>query len=123
MPGPTVAPVGIALPADLDRSLRLPDDAQLDRLMRSVRAEAQRRGRDDPTDAPGPVPLTSEPAGAKSNARKQSPAVTPGQDRSILASFEAGLRPAAIAKEVRVSRATIQHVINAAKRDRRTTGR
>ena len=119
---------GIALPADLDRSLRLLDDAQLDRLIRSVRAEARRQGRDVPIDPPGAGRLAAgpgpeKPASKKPNARIQAPAVTPGQERLILAAFEAGLAPAAIAKEVRVSRATVQHVINAAKRNHSKTGR
>ena len=119
---------GLALPADLDRSLRLLDDAQLDRLLQSARAEARRRGRDVPAESPGAAQLAAglgpaEPARTKSKARKPSPTVTPGQERLILAAFKAGLGPAAIAKEVRLSRATVQHVINAAKNDRRTTGR
>lgn len=35
---------GIALPADLGRSLRLLDNAQLDRLMKAVADEVRRRG-------------------------------------------------------------------------------
>lgn len=49
--------------------------------------------------------------------------VTAGQERLILPAFEAGLRPAEIAQEVRVSRSTVQHVITAAQRDRRKTER
>ena len=49
--------------------------------------------------------------------------VTPGQERLILAAYEAGVKPAAIAREVRVSRPTVQHVIARAKRERRSTGR
>ena len=93
-----------------------------------MRDEARRRGRDVPTDpsgtgnvAAGPRP--AKPAPKKPSARKQSPEVTPGQERLILAAFKAGLGPAVIAKEVRVSRATVQHVINDAKRERRMTER
>ena len=35
------------LPADLERSLRHLDDAELDRLLEAAAAEAQRRGRED----------------------------------------------------------------------------
>ena len=49
--------------------------------------------------------------------------VTPGQQRLILAAFEADLGPAAIAKEFRVSRSAVQHAITDAKRDRRSRER
>jgi len=118
---------GIALPADLGRSLRLLDDAQLDRLMEAVTGEIRRRGH-NPPDSPSAAgrPAKRTPAKAtraKSDEVVRGATVTPGQERLILAAFEAGLRPAAIAKEVRVSRSTVQHVITAAQRDRRKTER
>ena len=45
--------------------------------------------------------------------------VTPGQERLILAAFEAGLKPAAIAREFRLSRAQVDGVVAAAKECRR----
>ena len=66
---------GIALPADLGRSLRLLDNAAT---------------------------------------------VTSGQQRLILAAYKAGLKPAAIAKEFRVSRATVQNVITSANAEGRS---
>ncbi|MCY4559816.1 MAG: hypothetical protein OXF79_26360 [Chloroflexi bacterium] len=113
---------GIALPADLGRSLRLLDDAQLDRLTKAVTDEVRRRGRnppDSPSEAGRPAKRTpANAARAKSEEPVTAATVTPGQERLILAAFEAGLRPAAIAKEVRVSRSTVQHVITAAQRVR-----
>ena len=117
----------IALPTDLGRSLRLLDDAQLDRLTKAVTDEVRRRGRnppDSPSVAGRPAKRTpAKAARAKSEEPVRGATVTPGQERLILAAFEAGLRPAAIAKEVRVSRSTVQHVITAAQRDRRKTER
>ena len=46
---------------------------------------------------------------------------TGGQERLILAAFDSSLGPPPIAKVVRVSRLTVQHVITDAKRDRRST--
>ena len=117
----------IALPADLGRSLRLLDDAQLDRLTEAVADEVRRRGRSSP-DSPSvggrsPKRIPAKAARAKPDEPDRAATVTPGQERLILAAFEAGLRPAAIAKEVRVSRSTVQHVITAAQRDRRKTER
>ncbi len=102
---------GVALPADLGRSLRLLDDDGLDRLMKAVTEEARRRGRSLPEDWPG------EPRRAGSSGPRKKPGMkkeAPG---------EAGLKPAAIAREARVSRPTVQHVITAAKRQRRRTER
>ena len=111
----------LALPADLGRSLRLLDDAQLDRLAEGVADEIRRRGRgalDRTTVADRSAKRTqAKAARAKPNAPDRAAIVTPGQERMILAAHEAGLRPAAIAKEFRVSRSTVQHVITAARRD------
>ena len=112
---------GLALPADLGRSLSLLEDAQLDRLAAAVADEVRRRGSnapDSPSVADRPArrtPAKTEPARPK--AADGAAAATPGQERLIRAAFEAGLRPAAIAKEFRVSRSTVQRVITAAQRD------
>ncbi len=115
---------GVALPADLDRSLRLLDNAQLDRLTKAVAGEVRRRRRSAP-DNPSVGGRSAKHVPAKAaRAKPDKPAmVTAGQERLILAAWVAGLKPAAIAKEVRVSRSTVQHVINGAQRDRRRTER
>ena len=95
-----------ALPADLDRALRHLDDAQPDRLRDAVAAEARRRGRTDGK--------TSE-----RRTRRRPAQVTPGQERLVLAAFQSGLKPAAIAREFRLSRDQVESVIAAAKPDRR----
>ncbi len=50
--------------------------------------------------------------------RRPAP-VTPGQERLVLAAFESGLKPAAIAREYRLSRAHVGSVVAAAKPGRR----
>ncbi len=72
--------------------LRHLDDADLDRPVEAATAEARRRGRQ---------------AGKTSGGRARARPVTQGQEKPILAAFEAGLRPAAIAREFRVSRARV----------------
>lgn len=111
-PGSGVAGAGIArkkipfaLPADLGRALRHLDDADFDRLLESVTAEARRRRQDNKT--------------VGGRTREPGARVTPGQERLVLAAFEAGLRPAAIAREFRVSRAQVEAVVAAAKTARR----
>ena len=119
---------GLTLPADLGRSLRLLDDDALDRLLEAAIGEARRRGRAVPQGSPGesrqaepPGPTKGSPKTARTPDR--AGAVTPGQERLILAAWEAGLRPAAIAREFRLSRAAVQHVITGAQRGRRRTER
>jgi len=101
---------GIALPADLERSLRHLDDAQLDRLLEAAAAEAQRRGWTDGRKT-------------ETETRGKPAPMTPGQERLILAAHEAGLKPVAIAREFRLSRPAVQNVIKAAERSRRETER
>ena len=98
--------IPFALPADLGRALRHLGDADFDRLLESVTAEARRRGRQD-----------SRTVGSKT--RQPAAWVTPGQERLVHAAFEAGLRPAAIAREFRVSRTRVEAVVAAAKTERR----
>ena len=95
-----------ALPADLAGALRHLEDAQLDRLRDAVADETRRRGRRDGE--------TSE----RGSGRRPAP-VTPGQERLVLAAFESGLKPAAIAREFRLSRAQVESVVAAAKPGRR----
>ena len=75
---------GMALPVDLERLLRHPDDAPLDRLLESAAAEARGRDRTD----------TRKPA---TEARRKLASVTLGQERLVVAAHEAGLGPVAIA--------------------------
>ncbi len=109
-------PSGLALPADLDRSLRLLDDGQLGRLAKAVAEEVRRRGRDLPGGPSASGRQTERPSKANRATAASAASVTPGQERLILAAFEAGLTPAAIAREFRLARATVQQVIAAARR-------
>lgn len=118
---------GVALPADLDRSLRLLDDVQLDRLTKAVADEVRRRGHSAPDNqsvgSRSAKYIPAKAVRAKPDRPEKAATVTAGQERLILAAWKAGLKPAAIAKEVRVSRSTVLHVINDAQRDRRRTER
>ena len=94
------------LPAELEHSLRYLDDAELDRLVDAATAEARRRGRQ-----------AGKTSGGK--ARGRPAPVTAGQEKLILAAFEAGLKPAAIAREFRLSRAQGDGVLAGAGHGRR----
>lgn len=101
-PGAEAKTPGIALPADLGRSLRLLDDTQIDRLAGAVADEVRRRGRSVPDRHTG-VGRSPKRTAAKAARAKlhRAATVTRGQERLIPAAFDAGLRPAAIAKEFR----------------------
>ena len=114
-------PPRYALPSDLAGSLRHLDDRQVDRLLRAVTEEAQRRGR--PTDndlasaghsgtkkASGRAP----PSGAKAGERPFP--LPPGQEKVIRAAFKAGVKPGTIARQFRVSRAQVERIVGSSKR-------
>ena len=107
--------------------MRLLDDDGLNRLMKAVIGEVRRRGRNVPDGLSGAHRRMEKSGPKRTETKAGAPdgaaPVTPGQERLILAAHEAGLKPAAIAREVRVSRLTVQHVIATAKRQRRTTER
>ena len=112
---------GHALPSDLSGSLRRLDDGQLDRLLQAVLDEARRRGRsigDDSCETPasqaGKIPGPRAAAGGK--ARKRTSAVPPGQAKVIRAALQAGVDPATVARQLRVSRAQFEQVVGAQKR-------
>ena len=98
------------LPSNLSGSLRHLDERQLDRLVRAVVEEARRRGRpvdnegsSPPRPASGKTPVLAQAAGERAK-RRWSP-IALGQEKVIRAAFEAGVKPAAIARQFRVSRA------------------
>ena len=122
------APPRYALPADLGPALKHLDDAQLDALLSSVAAEARRRGRQS-----GAAAVASERSGVKkspagglaagSKAKDGPVSLPPGQQRVIQAAFEAGVKPAAIARQLRLSRAQVDRIIGAAQRSARRPAR
>ena len=114
----------LALPPYLGRSLRLTDNAHLDRLAEAVADEGRQRGLPAPD---GPTQAGRSPKRTPAKAARARPdratTVTAGQGPLILAAFNTGLRHTATAKEFRVSRSTVQDVITDAKRDSRRTER
>ena len=107
------------LPSDLSGSLRHLDDGQLDRLLQAVAEEARRRGRpvdDEGISTPPPAPNKakgSRPA-AGARAKKRALPIAPGQAKVIRAAFEAGVKPATIARQFRVSRAQVEQIVGKA---------
>lgn len=109
------------LPSDLAASLRHLDDSQLDRLLRAGVEEARRRGRpiDDRETSPLPaVPGKASGSGrtARTRAKKRTLPVAPGLAKVIRAAFEAGVKPATIARQFRVSREQVEQIVGRQKR-------
>ena len=110
------------LPSNLPDSLRHLDDFQLDELLRAVVKEAGRRGRPlGGEHAPPPASAPKKPAAATAVAktRRRPVPLAPGQARLVRAAFEAGVKPAAIARELRLSRAQVEQVLGGHKQRER----
>jgi len=109
-------PPRLALPADLARSLRHLDDAQLEELLRTAKAEARRRGLiaketgRDPVRPGNAVPKNASDRAVAARAGK----VSPGLERVVRAALEAGVKPAAIARQFRLQRADVQSIAKSA---------
>ncbi len=105
-----------ALPSDLPGSLRHLDDAQIDGLLRAVVDEARRRGRPVGGErVPSPASGPEKPAPATGGKSKRRPLpLAPGQARLVRAAFEAGVKPAAIARQLHLSRAQVEQVLGGA---------
>jgi len=111
----------VLLPSDLAGSLRRLGDGEFDRLLRAVAGEARRRGRAGAEDPAPPAASGSGKApqsAAGGRTRKRPLPVPPGQARLIRAAWEAGVKPAAIARQLRLSRAQVESVIGRPKRGR-----
>lgn len=105
-----------ALPSNLRGSLRHLDDAQLQTLLQAVIEEAGRRGRpinvglsSPPQSESGEAPKRAPPAAART--RTQTTPISPGQRKIIRAAFDAGVKPATIARQFRVSRAQVAQIV------------
>jgi hypothetical protein len=103
------------LPSDLAASLRYLNNAELQRLLTAVEAEVGRRKRSNSRgttdDNSTPTPPQSVPP------RKQdtdtASEIPEGKANLIRASFNAGLKPATIARTFRVSLSLVNRVIRA----------
>ena len=91
----------LALPGNLSGSLRHLDDEQLETLLRTLNAEAARRGWKSPRadlrssrrDVTGTSPRSSP------RKRAELRTLTPGQEKVVRAALTAGVGPVAIARQ------------------------
>ena len=104
----------VALPHDLATSLQYLDDADLDRLRAGVNTEIDRRKRQVLVNSTNDVVATL--ALSQSGPSLPQAAIPEGKANLVRASFQAGLKPAAIARTFGVSLSLVNRIIRNAKR-------
>jgi len=114
-------PARVTLPTDLSGSLKYLDDAQLKRLQDAVALEINRRKQGASLQEAG-LPQTagtsSQPAtlGNESNTPQDIPLA---KANLIRASFKAGLKPAAIARNFRIPQSWVNRILSGAEKPKR----
>ena len=113
--GPSDAPK-IALPKNLAQTLQFLSDDDLERLRASVAIELERRR----PISPGPItrkvsavqpPIAARTSTGRQGRRDSATAVPAGRASLIRASYHAGMKPAAIARTLRVSLSVVNNVL------------
>ena len=102
-------PPRLPLPGNLARSLRHLDDTQMEELLRATTAEARRRGLTVREAGRDRGQAASKSAPGPAAAKRPSP-VSLGLERVVRAALEAGVKPAAIARQFRLQRAYVQRI-------------
>ncbi len=109
------APPRVTLPRNLSTTLRGLEDVDLETLQREVAAEIKRRRSEKPTEAIAEV----VPAQAVSPAMSEAADVPTGKANLIRASYQAGMKPAAIARSLRISRSLVDRVLGSSEKPKR----
>ena len=97
-------PRRFVLPSDLAGALVALNDDQLDNLIQAATVEVQRR-RKRTTDG------QSKTVAQKKKSKAAPVQVPQGQVNLIRAAFKAGVKPAAIARQLRISPSVVQRVL------------
>ena len=108
-------PPRVTLPRNLSATLRGLEDVEIETLQREVTAEIKRRRSVKPTSTVAEVP----PAPAVSPAKNSSADVPTGKANLIMASYQAGMKPVAIARSLRISRSLVDRVLVGLEKPRR----
>jgi hypothetical protein len=115
-PGPSDAP-RIALPKDLARTLQFLSDGDLETLRASVEIELARRRPISASSIARKVTAVQPAVPARTSRSRHGPAgsvtsVPAGRISLIRASYHAGMKPAAIARTLRVSLSVVNEVLS-----------
>ena len=100
-------PPRVTLPRNLSATLRGLEDVELETLQREVTAEIKRRRSAKPTETIEEVP----PPQTLSPAKAAAADVPTGKANLIRASHQAGMKPVAIARSLRISRSLVDRVL------------
>jgi hypothetical protein len=107
----------IRLPSDLSASLKYVDNDELARLREAISSEINRRGLSLPQTKPAAAAPDQR---SVENKKEREPREIPvGKASLIHASFRAGLKPAAIARSLRMSQSLVRDVLNSAQKAKR----
>ncbi len=109
------APPRVTLPRNLSTTLRGLEDVDLETLQREVAAEIKRRRSAKPTEMVAEVP----PAQAVSPAKVEAADVPTGKANLIRASYQAGMKPVAIARSLRISRSLVDRVLGSSEKPKK----
>ena len=109
----------IRLPSDLSASIKYLDDDELERLREAISSETNRRGLSLPQAKPAALSSPTDHRSVHRNNQEREPKEIPvGKASLIHASFKAGLKPAAIARSLRISRSLVRDVLNSAQKSK-----
>jgi hypothetical protein len=117
-------PARVTLPSNLAGSLKYLDDIQLQRLHEAVTVEINRRNQSTPKHdtATAAATTTSSPtqsAAPRNRKVKETDDIPEGRANLIRASFNAGIKPGAIARTFRISQSLVNRVLNLAEKPKR----
>src|SRR5215469_13879871 len=107
----------IRLPSDLSASLKYAGNDELERLRDAVSLEINRRGLSVPQTKPAALSSPTDHRSAHRSKQEREPREIPvGKASLIHASFKAGLKPAAIARSLRISQSLVRDVLSSAEK-------
>ena len=107
----------IRLPSDLSASLKYVDNDELERLREAISSEINRRG----LSLPQTKRAAAAPDHRSADRHKKEPEpreIPAGKVSLIQASFRAGLKPAAIARSLRISQSLVRDVLGSAEKSK-----
>ena len=108
----------IRLPSDLSVSLKYLDNDELQRLCEAVKSEINRRSLSLPQIKPAALSPSPDHRSVENKKKRESREIPVGKASLIHASFKAGLKPAAIARSLRISQSLVRDVLGSARKSK-----
>jgi hypothetical protein len=110
----------IRLPGDLPASLKYVDNAELERLREAVSSEITRRGLSLQTEPATLLSPTDQRSVLRSKKQPDPSEIPVGKASLIHAAFKAGLKPAAIARSLRIPPSLVRDVLSSSKKPKKS---